>query len=475
MTHSKYTILLLLLAVNLVSCKKSFLEVTDNSLLNRQGYIKNLSTMQEFVNGIYVLLSTKYESSTNEAYLGLISDELKVASEDVPLALHNNWSQVVDAETSSSTTSMNSLWMSGYQIIRSCNYVIQEIDKYSSENAGRSKNLKGQAYAIRALVHFRLLNSFSQSYSFTSGATHPGIPYITSSDITNNYSRQTVSEVYTSLINDLQSAIQLMPAETSDCRVMNAASAKALLARVYLFKEDYNAARTISMELAKQYPLMTISAGYPVDIFKNKNPSQTEVFFQVTPISQDDAVSTYIGIYLLYDYYRGTQDISTLLTENPNDIRSTWVFNTGSSWMVTKFPLDAAGGLGYHPSIDYYPPILRSSEVFLTAAESCAKTNDEPNARLYLNAIRKRADPAIADITATGQALIDSIYKERRKELCFEGIRMWDLQRTKQEVKRTDVLPGYQTLLPYPSNKAIAPIPGQDVKLMGLSQNPGYN
>ncbi|WP_315816497.1 RagB/SusD family nutrient uptake outer membrane protein [Paraflavitalea speifideaquila] len=83
-----------------------------------------------------------------------------------------------------------------------------------------------------------------------------------------------------------------------------------------------------------------------------------------------------------------------------------------------------ANGLGYHPSIDYYPPIIRSSEMYLTAAEASAKINDDNTAKFYLNAIRKRADPTIADITATGNALIDSIYKERRKELCFEGFRM---------------------------------------------------
>ncbi len=44
---------------------------------------------------------------------------------------------------------------------------------------------------------------------------------------------------------------------------------------------------------------MTIAAGYPVDIFKNKNPTQTEVLFQVVPIYQNGATSTYVGIYLL--------------------------------------------------------------------------------------------------------------------------------------------------------------------------------
>ncbi len=95
--------------------------------------------MQDFVNGIYVLLSTKYESSTLEAYSGLISDELKISNSSVPLALHNNWSQLIDAQSSNAGTSMNGAWRDLYQIIRSCNYVIENIDKYSSENNKKSK------------------------------------------------------------------------------------------------------------------------------------------------------------------------------------------------------------------------------------------------------------------------------------------------------------------------------------------------
>lgn len=63
---------------------------------------------------------------------------------------------------------------------------------------------------------------------------------------------------------------------------------------------------------------------------------------------------------------------------------------------------------------------------------------------------------------------------EWRKEFCFEGFRMWDLQRWKLGVNRTDVFSGSPAVLPYPSDKAIAPIPRQDVNLGGIPQNPSY-
>lgn len=446
--------------------------VDDNSSPNRQSYVKDLNSMQEFMNGIYVMLSVNYESGANAAYPELIADGLKVSSTSIPLALHNNWSQLVD-ETDASK-SMNIAWQDYYQIIRSCNFVIEDVEKYTAENPEKAKIIKGQAYAIRALVHSKIVNIFAQGYPYTADASHPGIPYITSSDITKPFTRQTVTEVYNNLIADLKAAISILPANISDCRYINGPTAKALLARVYLFKSDYTNAKIQSQELINQYPLLPISQGYPVDLFKNKISTQTEVFFQITPLENNIVATNFLGIYLEFEYYMATLDLVTLLSENSNDIRNSWIQNSNTGWKVNKFPAGAAGGLNSIPSNDYYVPVIRSSEIFLTAAESCAKTNDETNARLYLNAIRKRADQTIADVSATGQALVDSIYKERRKELCFEGLRMFDLQRWKMPVQRIDVLPGYQTTLSYPSDKAIAPIPGQDVTLMGLKQNPGY-
>ncbi|AXY75212.1 RagB/SusD family nutrient uptake outer membrane protein [Paraflavitalea soli] len=474
MKQSKY-LLFLLIAITIGACKKSFLEVTDNSNINRQAYVKDLNSLQEFMNGVYLMLSAKYEQGSEEAYPGLIADELKVSSISTPLAMHNNWSQVKDAIQAANFTSMNLSWMNYYNIIRACNFVIENVGKYTSENPDKGNSIKGQALAIRAMIHLRLVNIFAQNYSFTADASHSGIPYITTSDITKAYSRQTVAEVYQNMITDLEAAIPLMPIKVSDTRYMNAPAAKALLARIYLYKEDFVKAKSLSIELISQHPLMSINAGYPVDMFKYKQqPEQTEVLFQITPITNDYASSDFIGIYFVIDYFRATADIATILMENTKDPRRSWVTQSGGNWMVTKFPAGVAGGLAYDPSIDYYVPVVRSSEMFLTAAEASAKTNDETNARLYLNAIRKRADPTIADIVVGGPALLDSICKERRKEFCFEGFRMWDLQRWKLAVQRTDVVDGFQKTLPYPSEKAIAPIPGQDVNLMGLNQNPGY-
>lgn len=467
----------------LTSCKKSFLDVDDTSQLYRQSYVKDLASMQQFMNGIYVMLNGSYEHGIGASYADAVADNLKPVTFGTQVLLsHYLWSQTAtekqEFSVGNASTSMNGSWTFGYQIIRACNFVIEEIDKYRGENSTSADKIKGEAFAIRAMVHFKQVNIFGQPYSYTPEASHPGIPYITTSDITKPFSRQTVAEVYSAMISDLNEAIQLLPQTVADTRYMNIAATKALLARIYLFKEDYTNAKALAVEISKQFSLLTIANGYPNDLFKDKMPLQSEILFRLTPQNLGAGTSSFLGRYLRGSLRRftATNDIAGILMENPNDIRRNWATNVSGIWNVTKFPAGVTPEINPRPTMEssYYHPIIRSSEMFLIVAEGSLKTGDENTARIYLNAIRKRADPSIADVIATGSALLDSIYKERRKELCFEGLRMFDLQRLKLGVHRIDANTGAPTDLSYPSNKAISPIPLLDVRQEGLQQNPGY-
>lgn len=478
MKHSTFLFILTLVAVTIVSCKKDFLDVLDNSILTRQNYVKDLNSLDALLNGVYVRINSRFEHGSGIAYPEVAADNLKpLALPPATLLLHYNWAQQKDENyggiIGDEDLNMNPVWTNAYLLARVCNFVLEEVDRYRGENPVKADDLKGQAYALRALFYFRLVNVFAQPYAFSPDASHPGIPYITTSDISVPFTRQTVKEVYDGLVNDLNNAISLLPASTEDIRFMNRVAAKAMLARTCLFKGDYSTAKKQAAEICTEVPLLSISAGYPGNLFINNAPAETEILFQVTP--GDNYYSEFIGTYLRGSMlrYNATQDIVELLQENAHDIRRNWVTHVSGAWNVTKFPVGIAG-MRKVLEADYYHPVIRSSEMALTAAEAFAKTGDENEARIYLDAIRKRADPSIAAVTATGQALLDAIYKERRKELAFEGFRMYDLQRWKLGVQRKDALPGSPTGLPYPSNHAIAPIPYQDIKLAGLTQNPGY-
>lgn len=486
MKHLYFYLVVLLFLVN-ISCRKDFLDVDDNTAFYRQRYVTDLETMNHFLNGIYLKYAASIGYATTQAYPELVADNLKLASNPGSvLASQYSWAQQADigdkqeyVGVDPDGTAMNPLWRVGYQIIRNCSFVIEATDKYRNDNANLADNLKGQAFAIRALMHFKLTNVFAQSYAFTAGASHPGIPYIKVSDVLAPYQRQTVDAVYNEIIGDLQHAIELLPESTSDVRYMNRNAAIALLSRVYLFKGDYINAKELAIDIASRVPLLGIAGGYPDAVFKYRRPAETETLFQLSPQGGAELYAGFLGTLVngVPWGFRATNDVADLLNEYPDDIRSKWVNGAPGEWNIAKFPQDAAPEITpgvADPAGAYYSAEIRSSEMFLIAAEASVKLGDEEEARQYINAIRKRSNPTGTTLRATGNALIDSIYKERRKELAFEGLRMYDLQRWKKDVVRKDFVFSYARELVYPSAKAIAPIPLQDVNLAGITQNEGY-
>lgn len=448
------------------SCKESFLDVEDTSSIIRQDYVKDLSTLSEYLNGIYILLSSDYYYGYNIIYADLISDNVKPPLGSSLFTKQYTWDQYsneVRATTpSNNPPNMNPIWTIGYKIIRSCNFVLQEVDKYKDENLETARDIKGQALTLRAMVFHDLLNIFSQPYKFTADASHLGIPYVTTTNYEEPITRPSVNEIYSHLIKDLLEAIESLPESgTIDKRFISINSARALLSRIYLFKEDYKNAIINACLIIEESPIMSIAEGYPSKLFTDK---ETEALFQLAP-----EANRYFTFYASFFYrnadFIATNDIVDLLMERPGDVRNSWIRDSDGKSIIEKFSMNASAA---------FQTVFRSSEQYLIAAESYARIGKEDSARFYLDKIRMRADEQIAPSQFEGKTLIDSIEKERRKEFCFEGLRMYDVLRLGKDVVRLDAMGTGVHKLAYPNSKAIAPIPMLDVLLKGLEQNPGY-
>ncbi|MEJ2880297.1 RagB/SusD family nutrient uptake outer membrane protein [Pedobacter sp. GR22-6] len=458
------------------ACKKDFLDIEDNTFFYRQQYVKNLATMSEFVNGISMNYTILAETGYMSAYPEITADNLKptdlISGRLIPQYL---WKQVADEISESS---FNSAWQNGYKIIRSCNFVIEEIGQYQSENPEFADDLLAQAHFFRALVHFKLVNIFGQQYNYTADAAHPGIPYITDSDISKPYRRETVAVVYEKIAADYNRAIELFSAQNTDVKRPNRLAAKALLARFYLQKQDFPKALAYAKEVVNERPLMRIAQGYPEKLFHFiKDPSETEVLFQCSPNPRSAFNgSTFLGFHLgVLDQFHATNDIAQLLTETADDVRKVWISGSNGAYKIKKFPSLVPDVQGtFWVDAAYYQCVVRSSEMYLIIAEAAARTGDETTAKDYVTQLRQRAAPSSAVVNETGQGLLELIQKERRTELCFEGFRLYDLLRWKKGVNRIDAPISSAKDLPYPSDKAIAPIPLPDVNLMGIPQNKSY-
>ena len=109
------------------------------------------------------------------------------------------------------------------------------------------------------------------------------------------------------------------------------------------------------------------------------------------------------------------------------------------AYLVNKYPRSE------HLSLEndfflYYghkPVLFRIAEIYLIAAEAAYKANNETKAKNYLNELRHARGLTTAnDIATSGAALFTDIQNERNRELCFEGFRLFDLNRWGLGVQR---------------------------------------
>ena len=72
---------------------------------------------------------------------------------------------------------------------------------------------------------------------------------------------------------------------------------------------------------------------------------------------------------------------------------------------------------------------LRTAEGYLNAAEACAMQGDAQGASDWLNQLRSKRIEGYVNILYSADEVIDQVRTERRKELCMEGHRWFDLRR----------------------------------------------
>ncbi|MBC6610722.1 RagB/SusD family nutrient uptake outer membrane protein [Hymenobacter sp. BT507] len=421
-----------------------------------------------------------YDGLQNAEFLGgraLIYSDIRGGDTDVPTQYFGN---VPLFQMLSTDAYASGAWTGGYQTVFAANSFIQNLAANASKvTPAQAAQYTAEARAVRALTYFHLVNLFAQPYSFTANGSHLGVPLqlTAATGATEAFeslpARATVNEVYDQIIKDLTESIPALPTTNSDdfARVarMTRGAAQALLARVYLFKGDYEKAGTAAQAVISS-GLYSLDADpqTPFDTYTTK-----ESIFSVAMNIQDNPnTNNAIGQHYGRDR-RADIPISAYLALPTSifpagDKRRTMVELTDSNIPFTsKFT-----------TVDTWVPMIRYPEVLLTHAEALTLQNNSvtPAAVADLNLVRDRSKAAgTASYTvgsfATAADLLTAIRNERRVELAFEGFRLYDLLRYKQGVPAHGIVPA----IPYGDNRLIFPIPNADVlRNPNLVQNPGY-
>ena len=191
---------------------------------------------------------------------------------------------------------VGTLWMVAYKVIYMTNTVIETLDSTNVDN----KQLLGEAYFMRGLMHLHLATLFAMPYSF--GTSNLGIPLRTST-ASSETKRNSVGEVYDQIVKDLRKSADLMGKSRGNAGYPCKEAALGVLSRVYLYMQDYdNCIATVNEALNGADPASKLepSATFK-DYFKNAKTSKETLFCVAHENPIDDRGQSSIGSMFLKD------------------------------------------------------------------------------------------------------------------------------------------------------------------------------
>jgi hypothetical protein len=431
--NNKLIILLLLCTSLLAAGCKKYLDVQPEASYTESEVYGNETALQQALNGLYITLANNqgYGADLTTTIIEMMGQRYK-PSQTAANATDLSVFQTYTYGSATAQTIFDSIWRQAYSTILATNVFLSKIDNSIQSKVltrEHGNQLKGEALAIRAMVHFDMLRLFGPVYSQDSSS--PAIPYYTQAD-GQSQPILTASAVMAKVSADYAQAVSLLATDpimttgvqiTSDFYTgyrnqrLNLYAVKALMARAALWQGNRQQAHDLAMSVItdgeKWFPWTSYDAANDA-----ANPDRifsSEVLFAVynpalyTNYTNFFAPALSDNVILAPDSSR----LRTVFESNDNDYRYS------QSWKILGKPYRT-----FYKYADltvttlpwrFLQPIIRKSELFFMLAETETSTT---TALGYLNTARRNrglvALPATADITA-------ELRKEFQKEFWGEG------------------------------------------------------
>lgn len=511
----KFFVCASLVVGGMTSCVNNWLDESPSNGLDASTAVQTVSDLSGVRTGMYA--AVKGNSSLLDYYGRLMFIYGDMRGEDVQY----NW---VDGSNRASfyyymtyetadnfgAGGSSAIWQTPFIVISRANRVIAAAEGGQLVDAEAEKETVAQyeaeAKVIRAMALFDLTRIYGKPYTEDQGASL-GAPIVTEpiEDPSTKPARSTVAECYKSIEGDLSDAINsgALPEDKTQGYV-NLWVAKALQVRVYMTKGEWQNALTTAQDIIEHSPYkLWTSAEYANAWDKTDATHTNEMIFELL-INNNTDWTDREGIAYCYSDINGsapgygdvmvTKAFSDMLASDPKDVRNEVLLKPqgkaedyksygGEDFIkhgvfINKMP-------PYNGDTRYANvPLLRLSEVYLSAAEAAFQLGDKETAAKMLNAIiTNRTTDASKEVSASTITL-DRIYIERRKELVGEGQRYFDVLRRGETVTRYtnnndkgwhDMLTEDARTFNRDSKKALPLIPVGEMNVNpNMQQNPLY-
>ena len=479
------------------ACQKDFLEKKPIVGITEENFYRTEADAIASVNAAYATLQFQISPSGHFRWFwgDIMSDDaVKGGSGDNDV---NTLLQLETFKGPTNTDLLESEWSADYEGIYRANVVLEKVPGIVMDEKLKARIL-GEAKFIRAWNYYNLVVMFG------------GVPLADHVLAPSEYNlpRASATEIWDLIEKDLTEASRDLWKRSaypeSDLGRITQGAAQALLVKTYLWREKWAEAKVAAEAIvsSNEYQLTENYA----DIFTQYGENNAESVFEIQFMNasggnwgknnSNEGSFTNVfqrarGQFAGFGFNLPTQNfVDEFFKEGFEDPRlKSTLFRVGDAMGDRGiFTLAATGDL---PAL-YYPKkyfnnksedapfgdpspnggsndrVIRYADVLLMHAEAAYRAGDEAAAKTSLNKVRSRV--AIPPISATGTALLDAIYRERRIELGLEAHRFFDLVRTKRAATVLGSL-GFQAgthdLFPIPQSQILA-------TNGAISQNPGY-
>ena len=486
------------------SCNEEFLDTTDPTRVGSDLFYKDLTQMQQALNGIYGQL----QGITNTAYLfqEFNSDNTTLDFSPVDRGGAVGWESLEFSTVNSGTGDISGMWNAYYSSLYNINFALEKLAASTTLDATAKGEVEGQLKFLRAFYYFDLVRYFGDVVLVTSTLKIPEEAF--------DLVRSPAADVYAQIITDLTEAAAALPQAYPAAKKGSATkgAALSLLGKVYLTRKEYaNAESTLRQVLLLGYAL---NANYA----DNFDPTKTkkngiESIFEVQYQGDDD-----LGEQSNFMYVFAPRLSAGAVTGFPTTVgggRNIPTNDIIDDYEAGDLRKDISLQEGYTndkgvfvpiPFISKYRhahsivnrtndnwPVLRYSDVLLMLAEAINEQAG-PTSEAYdlLNAVRDRAD--LDPLSGLNKDTFrDAVLHERRIELAFENHRWFDLKRTKTPAELAAFMNAYgaaEKASPtvdrggisfnaldyvYQDHEYLFPIPASQILINEkLTQNTGY-
>lgn len=490
-------ILFLFVATTWLACEKDFLDKSPIVGTTEENFYRTEEDAVAAVNAAYAAMQFQLSPAGHFRWFwgDIMSDDSeKGGSGDNDV---NDLLQLETFQGPVNTDLLEAEWGADYEAIYRANVVLEKVPPIVMDEDLKARIL-GEAKFIRAWSYFNLVTMFG------------GIPLADHVLAPSEYNlpRASADDVWDLIERDLKEASTGLwlrseyPIE--DLGRITRGAAQALLVKAYLWRRQWAEARSTAEAIitSGEYRLVADYA----DIFPPYGENNEESVFEIQYMNASggnwgknnanegsftNVFTRARGQFAGYGFNIPTQDfVDEFFAEGFEDPRlSATVFRLGDEMGDRgTFTLEATGGFPHlyyskkyfsdqrddapfgdpNPNGGANDRVIRYADVLLMHAEAAYQAGDEQGAQNSLNQVRDRVK--IPHVHATGPALLEAIYRERRIELGLEAHRFFDLVRT----GRAPQVLGAQGFVAGVHERF--PIPQSQIQATNgaITQNPGY-